>query len=218
MHPISYDLDYALERNRLTTFFRLIVAIPWIVVGYIYAIVALVVWIISWLALLFTARYPGGLYRFISGYLRFNSRLQAFVLLGTDQWPKFSGGEHPEYPVRLAIAPPQAEYSRLKTFFKGVTAFPQFLLGYGVNLLVGAAAFISWWRIMFTGKQSATMHDAMRAGMAYQTRSTSFLFLLTEVHPRLLDLPAQAYPADAPGLPPAPAATSIPPAAPEPGA
>lgn len=209
MHPISFDLDYSVERNRLTTFFRIIVAIPWIVAGYLYAIAALVVVLISWFALMFTKQYPEGLYNFAAGYVRFAARLQGFVLLATDQWPTFSGAEDASHSVRVSVGPRQAEYSRAKTFFKPITAFPQFVLGHGINLMVVWSAFVSWWRIMFTGKQSATMNDAMLAGLAYQVRSGGFLLLLTEVQPRLLDLVPQAYPADAPGLPPATAAPQV---------
>ena len=54
---------------------------------------------------------------------------------------------------------------------------------------------------MFTGKQSATMQDALRVSLGYSARANGFLLLLTEQHPRLLDLPPQQYPADAPSLP-----------------
>ena len=50
MYPVAYDLEYDLERNRLTTFFRLIVAIPWIIVGYVYYIIASIAAIIAWVA------------------------------------------------------------------------------------------------------------------------------------------------------------------------
>ena len=41
MYPISYEVEPALEgRNRLTTFFRYIVAIPWLIVAYVYGFVA----------------------------------------------------------------------------------------------------------------------------------------------------------------------------------
>jgi len=75
------------------------------------------------------------------------------------------------------------------------------VLGYGLSLVTQGAAFITWWRVVFTGRQSATMHDALKVGLAYQVRSLGFLLLLTETHPRLLDLPDQSYPADAPALP-----------------
>jgi hypothetical protein len=45
------------------------------------------------------------------------------------------------------------------------------------------------------------MHDALRASLGYATRSSAFLLLLTEVHPRLLELPPQEMPAGSPSLP-----------------
>jgi len=71
----------------------------------------------------------------------------------------------------------------------------------GLSYLYLGAAFVAWWRIVFTGKQSATMHDALRMSLAYTTRAGAFLLMLTEIHPRLLDLPPQPYPAGAPSLP-----------------
>lgn len=206
MHPVSFDLEYAMERNRLTAFFRLLLAIPWVIFAYLYTVAAYVAAVLAWFAIMFTKRYPQGLYSFVAGFIRYSGRLGGFVTLAADPFPPFSGGSRPDYPVRIEVAGPQPEYSRAKTFFKVVLYFPQMLIGYGAQLLVGAAAFITWWRVLFTGKQSATMHDALRVGMAYYLRSTAFVLLLTETHPRLLDLPPQAYPPDAPALPAAAAA------------
>ncbi len=35
MYPISYEADFNPEPNRWTTFFRLILAIPWFIVAYL---------------------------------------------------------------------------------------------------------------------------------------------------------------------------------------
>ena len=72
---------------------------------------------------------------------------------------------------------------------------------FGLGYVLVGAAFVTWWRVLFTGRQSATMHEAIRIGLAYSARSNAFLLLLTEVHPRLLDLPPQEIPADAPSMP-----------------
>lgn len=202
MYPVSFELDYDQDRNRLTTFFRLIVAIPWIIVSYIYGFIAGICVILAWFAMLFTKRYPQSLYDFVTGYIRFSARAGGFMLLATDAWPPFWGNPDPNYPIRVDIAPPQAEYSRAKTFFKYLLAFPQFLILEGLAFVLMGASFVAWWRILFTGKQSATMHDALRLSMAYSTRANSFLLLQTEIHPRLLDLPPQELPADAPAMPP----------------
>jgi hypothetical protein len=201
MHPVAFDMDYQVERNRLTTFFRLIVVIPWLIWMAIYGVAAFVAAFIAWFALLFTKRYPDSLYRFVSGYLEVATQVGGFAMLATDEWPPFTPQEEGSYPIRVRVAPQQVEYRRAQTFFKYLLAFPQQLLLQGISYLIMGGVFVSWWRIMFTGKQSATMQDALRLSLAYSVRANGFLLLLTEVHPRLLDLPPQEYPADAPALP-----------------
>ena len=201
MHPVQYDIAFDQERNRLTSFFRLIIAIPWLIWAYVYGAIAYVAVIVAWFAMLFTGSYPPALYRFTAGFVRFMSRLVAFVVLATDDLPTFGGGPNDEHGVRIDIAEPPGSYSRAKTFFKIVLAFPQLVLSYGMQLLVGGAAFITWFRILFTGKQSATMNDTLLLGTAYYIRSTAFLLLLTEVHPRPLELYRPDYPQGTPALP-----------------
>jgi hypothetical protein len=200
MHPVAVDVDYQVERNRLTTFFRLIVVIPWLIWMTLYGIAAFVAAVVAWFALLFTKRYPDSLYGFVSGYLEVATQVGGFAILATDEWPPFTPKDEP-YPVRVEVAPQQVEYRRAHTFFKYLLAFPQQLLLQGIGYILMGGLFVSWWRIMITGKQSVTMHEAIRASLAYSTRANGFLLLLTEVHPRLLDLPPQEYPADAPALP-----------------
>ncbi len=200
MNPIRFEADYAEPRNRLTVFFRLIVAIPWYVWLSLYGVVAFLAAIVAWFAMLFTKRYPQGLYDFVAGYVKLSAQVSGFVMLITDEWPPFMP-DRDDYPVRVEVAPQQVEYRRAHTFFKYLLSFPQQLILAGLGYLWFGAAFVAWWRILFTGKQSATMHDALRMSLAYSVRAGAFLLMLTEVHPRLLDLPPQPFPADAPSLP-----------------
>jgi hypothetical protein len=200
MNPIRFDADYDEDRNRLTVFFRLIVAIPWYIWLSLYGIVAFLAAIAAWFAMLFTKRYPSGLYDFVAGYVKLSAQVGGWVMLMTDEWPPFMP-DRDDYPIRVEVAPQQVEYRRAQTFFKYVLAFPQQLILYGIGFLIYAASFVTWWRVLFTGKQSATMHDALRLSLAYSVRAGAFLLLLTEVHPRLLDLPPQSFPANAPSLP-----------------
>ena len=106
MYPISYEADFNPTPNRATTFFRIILAIPWI-------IVALRLRDRSpssptsspgsrWSSL---GRYPEGLYNFNSGVVRFVVRIFAWVYLQTDEWPPFGLADDPNYPIRVNIAP-----------------------------------------------------------------------------------------------------------------
>jgi hypothetical protein len=203
MHPIKFDARYEVQRARLTTFFRLLLAIPWLLWTLIYGIGACVVVFLAWFAMLFTKRYPASMYNFVAGYLRLVGRVTGYVVLLTDDFPPFHGRPDPSYPIEVQVDPPQPEYSRAKTCFKLLLFFPQCLILSGLNGVLEGAAFIAWFRILFTGKQSITMHESLRLAAAYSMRSVGFLLLLTEAHPRPLELPPQQPPLGAPGLPPA---------------
>lgn len=200
MYPISYDVDYEVERNRLTTFFRLIIGIPWMIWLQLYGIAATVVAVIAWFALMFTKRYPQGMYGFVAGYLRLQARVAGYLFLLTDELPPFSGKADADYPVRVDIASPQPEYRRSRTFFKYLVAFPQQVVAGGLGTALMGASFVTWWRILFTGKQSIMMHDALLGSAAYVTRSAGFLLLLTEAHPRMLEVTPHTAPRGSPGL------------------
>jgi hypothetical protein len=88
---VRVDLTPELEnRNRLTTFFRLILVIPHVIVLGVLGLVAWVVGIIAFFAVLFTAKWPEGLRTFILGYLRWSLRVNAYAFLLTDEYPPFS--------------------------------------------------------------------------------------------------------------------------------
>lgn len=78
------------DRNRLTSFFRVILVIPHAIVVSILSFVAYVVMVIAFFAVLFTGKWPEGLRRFVVGVLRWNLRMQAYFLLLTDEYPPFS--------------------------------------------------------------------------------------------------------------------------------
>ena len=101
-YPVTFEADYAEQRNRLTTFFRLILVIPVAVVLYVFGIVASIAIVIAWFAIVITGRYPQGLYSFVADFNRFLARVTAYAVLLTDPYPPFSGADDPAYPVRMS--------------------------------------------------------------------------------------------------------------------
>ena len=184
MYPISYEVDPALEgRNRLTSFFRYFVAIPWLIVASIYGFVAELAAIVAWFAIVFTGRYPEGIYNFNAGYLRMITRVNGFEYLLTDEWPPFGGEEGPSYPVRAGVPPPLDQYSRLKTGFRLIVGIPVYLLGLIQAIILGVCTLIAWFVILFTGKLPDGLFNPMRSASAYLTRAGGYFLLLTEDWP-----------------------------------
>jgi hypothetical protein len=187
MYPVSYEADYLEERNRATTFFRWLLAIPWYIVLQIYAIAAFVVAFLAWFALLFTGRYPAGLYNFNAGFLRFVGRTNGWFNLQTDEWPSFGFGEDPAYPVRVSIDPPLETYSRAKVFFRLIIGIPVMFMASLFGYLYALAAVVAWFHIVFTGRTSGGIHNTLSVGLSYALRSTAYFLLMTETLPPVSD-------------------------------
>src|SRR5512132_762713 len=99
-YPVTFEMDYVERRSRLTTFFRWLLVIPHLILLALWSIAAGFVVIAAWFALVFTARYPSGMYDFVAGFLRYMSRVYGYAQLGVDPYPPFTGGEERAYPVR----------------------------------------------------------------------------------------------------------------------
>ncbi|HEY2718449.1 MAG TPA: DUF4389 domain-containing protein [Solirubrobacteraceae bacterium] len=186
-YPVTFEADYAEKRNRLTTFFRLLLIIPVAIVLYVFGIVASIAIVIAWFAVVITGRYPAGLYNFVADFNRFVTRVTAYGVLLTDVYPPFSGGDDPAYPVRMQFAGPLEQYSRLKAFFRLILAIPIVVLRYVINLLLEVGAFAAWFVIVITGKMPRGLFDLMVLANSYTARSDAYLYLLTETYPPFQD-------------------------------
>jgi uncharacterized protein DUF4389 len=91
---VHLDIDYPDAEKDLMRGMPLVkwfLAIPHYIVISFLGIAAMVCWIIAWWAILFTGRFPQGLWEFIAGVLRWELRVCAYaVLLVTDRYPPFS--------------------------------------------------------------------------------------------------------------------------------
>jgi hypothetical protein len=78
------------DRNRLTAFFRIILAIPQFIVVVVLGIAAAVVTFIALFAVLFTGRWPEGMRDFVIKVQRWSLRVQVYAMLLTDVYPPFA--------------------------------------------------------------------------------------------------------------------------------
>jgi hypothetical protein len=186
-YPATFEADYVERRNRLTAFFRLILALPAAIVLYVYGIIAALAIVIAWFAIVISGRYPKGLYEFVAGFTRSLARVTAYGLLLADAYPPFGGAEHPEYPVRMQFAGPLERYSRWKAFFRFILAIPIVVLRYATNLLLEIGALGAWFVILFTGKLPRGLFDVMVLANSFTARSDAYLYLLTETYPPFQD-------------------------------
>jgi hypothetical protein len=98
-YPPFGDADYPVAvtvvaptspRDRVSLGLRLILIIPQLIVLTVIALIWTVITVVAWFAILFTGRYPEGLYQFALGSLRWSTRANAYALLIVDEYPPFS--------------------------------------------------------------------------------------------------------------------------------
>ncbi len=90
-YPVRLLIEPQYEgRSRLTVFFRMFMLIPHIVAIYVIQLVAGVVYLVAWFAALFTGQVPDGMHNFLTGTLRWTTRITAYAYYVIDDYPPFS--------------------------------------------------------------------------------------------------------------------------------
>lgn len=185
-HPIGLIVNDDLKRNRLTVFFRLLLAIPQAIFLGLWSILVSIVVLVAWFAALFTGRVPDGLHGFNARFLRAVTHLTTYLFLLADPWPPFLGDR--SYPVDLRVdgAEPQ---SRVTVFFRLILAIPAMILVYVFRLVNQIVAFLGWFYCLFTGHMHQGMRDISLWLVRYELQTYAYLLLLTGRYPSLAGAP-----------------------------
>lgn len=184
-YPVAFTADYVERRSRLSVFFRLLLLIPLLIVAAVYGLLATVVIVLAWFAIVVSGDYPGGMYDFVAGYTRFVARVTGFGSLICDPYPPFWGTDDPGYPVRVEFQGPLDPYSRLKTLFRIVLMIPLVILRWVIAVLLELFSIAAWFVIVISGRLPRGMFDVMSMATSYIVRSDAYIFLLTETYPPL---------------------------------
>ena len=180
-HPIRLVVNDDLERTRLTVFFRLILAIPLLLWAVLWAVIAVLAYIVNWFATLFTGQSPEGLHNFLATFLRYTTHVRAYTLLVADPYPPFTGREG-TYPIDLEVDPPQRQ-NRWTVFFRGILALPALLLSNILSQVNQLLAVFSWFIALVTGRVPEGLRNFAALAMRIETQTYAYVLLLTGRYP-----------------------------------
>jgi hypothetical protein len=101
--------DARRELNRWLPLVKWLLAIPHYIVLFFLYLALIVLVIAAWFTIIFTGRYPRGIFGFVEGVIRWHNRVvgYAFILV-TDRYPPFTLGQR-ETPPPTAVSPPASQ-------------------------------------------------------------------------------------------------------------
>ena len=185
-HPVELIVTDDLRRSRLTVFFRLLLAIPHLVWLALWGVAMEIAVLIAWFAALFAGRIPGGLHDFIAAYVRYSTRVRAYILLLADPFPPFGSGG--SYPVDAHVAPAEPQ-SRLTVFFRLLLAIPALLLVYVFTLVNNIIALLGWFYCLAFGRMHEGMRNVSVWMLRYEVQTYAYMLLLTGRYPSFQGAP-----------------------------
>jgi len=179
-HPIRLVVTDDLQRNRLTVFFRLILAIPHLIWLFLWGIVATLAAIANWFATLVRGESPEGLHNFLATYLRYMTQVYAYILLIADPFPGFGG--KPGYPVEIEVDPPQPQ-NRWTVGFRIVLAIPAFIIAGIFGYLNRILALFSWFVALVLGSVPEGLRNVAAFALRFEQQTAGYTLLLTGRYP-----------------------------------
>jgi len=196
-YPASLDVDYPKKLDRLTTFFRIIVAVPALIILALLTATGgesltneagkeisqngggIVAGLFGATALmiLFRQRYPKWWFDFALEFNRFSTRVGAYLFLLTDRYPSTDEKQS----VHLDIKYPDAkkDLRRGMPLVKWLLAVPHYVALFVLAVVALFATVIAWFAILFTGRYPRSLFDFVVGVGRWNIRVTAYAFLLT---------------------------------------
>jgi uncharacterized membrane protein (DUF485 family) len=182
-HPVRLVVADDLRRNRLTVFFRLILAIPHLVWYVLWSVVAAFAILVNWVATLINGSSPEGLHKFLAAWVRYSTHLTAYLYLVADPFPGFRG-RLGTYPVDLEIDGPEPQ-NRWKTGFRFILAIPALILMSVLQYVIQIIGFLGWFVCLALGRMPQGMRDLSAYCLRFQAQTYAYAAVLTDRYPSL---------------------------------
>jgi hypothetical protein len=206
IHPVRLEgrLDPGL--SRWLWLVKWLLAIPHFIVLAFLWIAFVVLSVVAFFAILFTGRYPRGIFEFNLGVLRWTWRVAfySYGALGTDRYPPFTLGAAPDYPATLDVIYP-GELSRGLVLVKWwLLAIPHYLIlgvllgggwfawgggwdrsggGWGGPGLIGLLVLFAGVALLFTTRYPRGIFDLVLGLNRWVARVVAYAGLMTDAYP-----------------------------------
>jgi hypothetical protein len=200
-YPVIVTIEPALtNRNRMTTAFRFILAIPHLLlvggIGFgvawrrgdasigsetgLLGAAAFLLAIVSWFTIVLGGQHLPGIRQFTRFYLRWRVRALAYLMLLRDEYPPFGDAV---YPATIQIEDPAGPRDRLTVGLRVFLGIPHFIVLVFLVFAWWIASFIVWLLILFTGTHPPALHEFGVGVLRWLLRVETYMLLLVDEYP-----------------------------------
>jgi hypothetical protein len=192
-NQIETQIDVTLtERNRVTAFFRLILAVPALIFVSSFApsaafsdeaagIFAGLLAVPAGLAIVVRQVYPSYVLVFNEALLSLQTRVDAYLVLLTDEYPSIEENDI------VSVTFPEVDAKQLNRWLpliKWLLALPLYLVGIVYFIYATLLTLLGWFSILFTGRYPEVCAEGVVGTIAYWNRVVGYAFLLvTDEYP-----------------------------------
>ena len=192
-NQIETQIDVSLtERNRLTALFRIILVVPAFIFVSSFApatafsddglgIFAGLLALPAALAIVVRQVYPSYVLAFNEALLSLQTRVDAYLLLLTDEYPSIEEND------LVSVTFPEVDAKQLNRFLpliKWLLALPLYLVGILYIIYAAVLTLLGWFSILFTGNYPEVCAEGVVGTIAYWNRVVGYAFLLvTDEYP-----------------------------------
>lgn len=200
-YPVTFNVEYP-DRplNRLTTFFRILVAIPILIVsatitgfsthyeGFGDTTETVVVsglgllFLPPLLMILFREKYPRWWFDWNLNFQRFSNRIGVYLALMDDNYP--STDEDQSVRLEYPYPDPSTDLGRGMPLVKWLLAIPHYVILFFLTIGVIVAVILAWFAILFTARYPRALFDYVEGVMRWHNRVIGYAFaLVTDRYP-----------------------------------
>ena len=184
-YPVQFSVDYP-DRplNRLTTFFRIFMAIPIVIVlstlsgsGGVSLL-----FLGPLLMILFRQKYPRWWFDWNHELQRLSNRVGVYLALMDDRYP--STTDHQSVHLDYTYPDAERELNRWLPLVKWFLAIPHYIVLAFLNIAMVVVVIIAWFAILFTGHYPRGMFDFVEGVIRWNNRVLAYaLLLVTDQYP-----------------------------------
>jgi hypothetical protein len=196
-YPVRLDAELEEPLSRWLWLVKWLLAIPHFIILVFLWIAFVVLTVVAFFAILFTGRYPRGIFDFNVGVLRWSWRVGYYTYgaLGTDRYPPFALAEKDDYPAHLEVDYPEHLSRGLVLVKWWLLAIPQFVVvailsggahaagGWAGNGLIGYLVLVAAVVLLFTGHYLVEVFPLVIGLNRWVFRVTAYAALMTDQYP-----------------------------------